>query len=43
MKLADYNLTFVHIKDSNNILGDAISRLKTPDIQGPYSAKKAKW
>ena len=32
MELADYNVTFVHIKGSNNILADAISRLKTLDI-----------
>ena len=28
MKLADYNITFVHIKGSDNILADAISKLK---------------
>ena len=28
----DYNLTFVHIKGTDNILVDAISRLKTRDI-----------
>ena len=31
-ELSDYNLTFVHIKDNNNILAEAISRLKTLDI-----------
>ena len=29
MELADYNITFVHIKGKNNVLADAISRLKT--------------
>ena len=28
MELEDYNISFVHIKGSNNILADAISRLK---------------
>ena len=32
IELSDYNLFFVHIKGSNNILVDAISRLKTLDI-----------
>ena len=32
MKLSDYNLKFVHIMGKNNILSDAISRLKTLDI-----------
>ena len=32
MELSDYNLTFAHIKGSNNILGDAISKVKTLDI-----------
>ena len=32
VQLADYNITFVHIKGSNNILADAISRLKILDI-----------
>ena len=32
MELADYNITFVHIKANNNILADAISRFKTPYI-----------
>ena len=32
MELSDDNLTFVHMKDSNNILADVISRLKTLDI-----------
>ena len=31
-KLADYDITFVHIKDSNNISPDAISRFKMYDI-----------
>ena len=31
MELTDYNLTFVHIKGNDNILVDAISRLKTLD------------
>ena len=28
MELADYNITYVHIKVKNNILADAISGLK---------------
>ena len=32
MKLSDYNLTFVHMKGTDNILADAISRLKMLDI-----------
>ena len=32
MELGDYNITFVHIKGSNNILADAISRPKVLDI-----------
>ena len=32
MELSYYSLTFVHIKASNNILADAISRIKTLDI-----------
>ena len=28
MESADYNITFIHIKGSNNILADAMSRLK---------------
>ena len=32
IELAGYSITFVHIKDSNNILVDAISRLKIQDI-----------
>ena len=32
MELADYNITFVHIKGKNNVLADAISRLKTLNI-----------
>ena len=32
MKLVDYNTTFVHIKGKNNVLADAISRLKTLNI-----------
>ena len=32
MELADYNITFVHIKGSNNILADAIYRLNTLEI-----------
>ena len=32
MELSDYNLIFIHIKGGNNILADAISRLKTLDI-----------
>ena len=28
MELADYNITFVHVKGKNNVLMDAISRLK---------------
>ena len=32
MKLAGYNITFVHKKGSNNILADGISRLKMLDI-----------
>ena len=31
MELADYNIPFVHIK-GNNILADAIARLKMLDI-----------
>ena len=29
MELADYNIMFVNIKNQNNVLEDAISRLKT--------------
>ena len=29
MELADYNIMFVYIKGKNNVLADAISRLKT--------------
>ena len=32
MELLDYTVTFVHTKDSNNILADAISRLRPLDI-----------
>ena len=32
MELPHYKLTFIHIKGSNNIVVDAISRLKTLDI-----------
>ena len=32
MELADYDITFVHTKGSNNILADSISRLKMEDI-----------
>ena len=32
MELGDYNITFVHIKGKNNVLADAISRLKMLDI-----------
>ena len=32
MILTDYNLTFIYITGSNNILVDVISRLKTLDI-----------
>ena len=32
MELADYNITFVDIKGSNNILADVISRLNMLDI-----------
>ena len=32
IEISDYNLIFIHIKGSNNILADAISRMKTPDI-----------
>ena len=32
MEFIDYHLTVIHIKDSNNILADAISRLKTLGI-----------
>ena len=32
MELADYNITLVHIKGSNNILEDVISRLKMLEI-----------
>ena len=32
MELVDYNITFVHINGSNNILVDAISRLEMVDI-----------
>ena len=32
LELSDYNITFVHIKESNNIQADAVSRLKTLDI-----------
>ena len=32
VKLADYNIKFIHIKGKHNILADAISRLKTLNI-----------
>ena len=32
MELVDYNIPFVNIKGSNNILADAISRLKMLNI-----------
>ena len=32
MELADYNITFVHIKGKNNVLAHTISRLKTLSI-----------
>ena len=32
MEVPDYNVTFAHIKGSNNILADIISRLKALDI-----------
>ena len=32
MELADYDITFVHVNFSNNILTDVISRLKMLDI-----------
>ena len=32
MELADYNITFVHIKAKNNVLPDTISKLKTLNI-----------
>ena len=32
MELSDYNLTFIHIKGTENILADTISRLKTLNI-----------
>ena len=32
MELADYNITFIHIKGKSNVLMDAISRLKTLNI-----------
>ena len=34
IELSDYNLNFLHIKGQDNILADAISRLKTLDIYG---------
>ena len=40
MELADYNKTFIHIKGKNNVLVDAISRLKTLDI---YKEPSEKW
>ena len=41
MELSDYNITFVHIKGSNNILTDAISRLNALDIyKDPLENKK---
>ena len=32
MGLADYNVTFVHIKGKESVFADAISRLKTLNI-----------
>ena len=32
MELAEYNITFVHIKGKNNVCADVISRLKMLDI-----------
>ena len=32
MELTNYNIKFVHIKGKNNVLADAISRLKTLNI-----------
>ena len=41
MELSHYNLTFVYIKDTENIHVDTISRLKTLDIytQAPENPK----
>ena len=35
MELADYHITVVHTKGSNNIVADAIHRLNIRYIQGP--------
>ena len=32
MKFADYNITFVYIKGTNNVSADTMSRLKTLNI-----------
>ena len=41
MELADYNM-FIHIKGKNNVLADAISRLKTFNIyKEPLGSQKA--
>ena len=40
MELADYNITLIHIRGSNNISAAAISRLKLKYIQG--SNRKSK-
>ena len=41
MELADYNITFMHIKGKHNILADAILRLKTLNIhKEPIESQK---
>ena len=32
MEFANYNITFIHIKGKNNVLADAISRLKALNL-----------
>ena len=42
MELADYNITFVHIKGKNNVVTDAISWLKMSNIyEEPLENQKA--
>ena len=39
-ELADYNITFVYIKGKNNVLTDAVSRLKTNIYREPLKNHK---
>ena len=50
MELAEYNITFVHIKGKNNVLADNISRLniykeplENPKTQVVNNTQKTLW